>query len=57
MQPDDIQKQNTDESQLTFPSRVTNFYRSHDIQLLKSLNVGTIVDLMVENKKVKYFLT
>lgn len=30
--------------------------RSEDIRLLKMLNVGTIVDLMVENKKLKYGL-
>lgn len=46
-----------DESQVSFSARVSNFYRNHDIRLLKSLNVDTIVDLMVENKKVKYFLT
>ena len=28
--------------------------RSQDIKLLKTLNVGNIVDLMVENKKVKF---
>jgi myotubularin-related protein 14 len=28
--------------------------RSQDIKLLKTLNVGTIVDLMVEKKKVKF---
>lgn len=28
--------------------------RQHDIKLLKALNVETIIDLMVENKKVKY---
>lgn len=28
--------------------------RSQDIKLLKTLNVGTIIDFMVENKKVKY---
>ncbi|OXU26982.1 hypothetical protein TSAR_008803 [Trichomalopsis sarcophagae] len=28
--------------------------RSQDIKLLKSLNVGTIIDLMVEKKKVKF---
>ncbi|XP_046428969.1 myotubularin-related protein 14 isoform X1 [Neodiprion fabricii] len=28
--------------------------RSHDIRLLKTLNVGTIVDFMVEKKKVKF---
>ncbi|KAG5893560.1 hypothetical protein JTB14_013643 [Gonioctena quinquepunctata] len=30
--------------------------RRHDINLLKKLNVGTIVDLMVEKKKVKFGL-
>lgn len=30
--------------------------RSQDIKLLKTLNVGTIVDFMVEKKKVKYGL-
>lgn len=28
--------------------------RNQDIKLLKTLNVGTIVDLMVEKKKVKF---
>lgn len=28
--------------------------RSQDIKLLKTFNVGTIVDFMVENKKVKF---
>lgn len=28
--------------------------RNQDIKLLKTLNVGTIIDFMVENKKVKY---
>lgn len=28
--------------------------RSQDIKLLKRLNIGTIVDLMVEKKKVKF---
>lgn len=30
--------------------------RSLDIKLLKTLNVGTIVDFMVEKKKVKFGL-
>ena len=30
--------------------------RSQDIKLLKALNVGTIVDFMVEKKKVKFGL-
>ncbi|CAG0884097.1 unnamed protein product [Darwinula stevensoni] len=30
--------------------------RSHDIRLLKTLSVGTIVDLMLEKKKVKFGL-
>lgn len=30
--------------------------RSNDIRLLKTLNVGTIVDFMVEKKKVKFGL-
>ncbi|XP_015171073.1 PREDICTED: myotubularin-related protein 14 [Polistes dominula] len=30
--------------------------RNQDIKLLKTLNVGTIIDFMVENKKVKYGL-
>lgn len=30
--------------------------RSSDIRLLKTLNVGTIVDFMVEKKKVKFGL-
>lgn len=30
--------------------------RSQDIKLLKTLNVGTIVDFMVEKKKVKFGL-
>lgn len=30
--------------------------RKEDIKLLKSLNVGTIVDFMVEKKKVKFGL-
>lgn len=30
--------------------------RSQDIRLLKTLNVGTIVDFMVEKKKVKFGL-
>jgi myotubularin-related protein 14 len=28
--------------------------RSQDIRLLKTLNVGTIIDFMVEKKKVKF---
>lgn len=28
--------------------------RSQDIKLLKTLNIGTIVDFMVEKKKVKF---
>lgn len=28
--------------------------RNHDIKLLKTLNVGTIIDFMVEKKKVKF---
>lgn len=31
-----------------------NRVRSQDIKLLKTLNVGTIVDFMVEKKKVKF---
>ncbi|XP_018044999.1 PREDICTED: myotubularin-related protein 14 [Atta colombica] len=31
--------------------------RYYDIELLKTLNVGTIVDFMVEKKKVKYGMT
>ncbi|KAI8511350.1 Myotubularin- protein 14 [Branchiostoma belcheri] len=31
-----------------------NSIRMQDIRLLKALNIGTIVDLMVENKKVKF---
>ncbi|XP_022197019.2 myotubularin-related protein 14 isoform X2 [Nilaparvata lugens] len=31
-----------------------NRVRSHDIRLLQTLNIGTIVDFMVEKKKVKY---
>lgn len=34
-----------------------NKVRNHDIELLKTLNVGTIVDFMVEKKKVKYGMT
>lgn len=30
--------------------------RKRDIRLLKALNVGTIIDFMVENKKVKFFI-
>lgn len=30
--------------------------RNQDIRLLKTLNVGTIVDFMVEKKKVKFGL-
>lgn len=30
--------------------------RAQDIRLLKTLNVGTIVDFMVEKKKVKFGL-
>lgn len=30
--------------------------RSQDIKLLRTLNVGTIVDFMVEKKKVKFGL-
>lgn len=30
--------------------------RSHDIKLLKELNVGTIIDFMVEKKKVKFWV-
>lgn len=33
-----------------------NLRRQYDIKLLKTMNVDTIVDLMVENKKVKYGL-
>lgn len=31
-----------------------NRVRSQDIKLLKTLNVGTIIDFMVEKKKVKF---
>ncbi|GAB1863085.1 Myotubularin-related protein 14 [Camponotus japonicus] len=34
-----------------------NKFRSYDIELLKTLNVGTIIDFMVEKKKVKYGVT
>ncbi|KAL0124200.1 hypothetical protein PUN28_006197 [Cardiocondyla obscurior] len=34
-----------------------NKVRNYDIELLKTLNVGTIVDFMVEKKKVKYGMT
>ncbi|KMQ90362.1 myotubularin-related protein 14 [Lasius niger] len=34
-----------------------NKFRLHDIELLKTLNVGTIIDFMVEKKKVKYGMT
>lgn len=34
-----------------------NKFRSYDIELLKTLNVGTIIDFMVEKKKVKYGMT
>lgn len=34
-----------------------NKVRYYDIELLKTLNVGTIVDFMVEKKKVKYGMT
>lgn len=33
-----------------------NRMRGNDIRLLKALNVGTIIDFMVENKKVKFGL-
>lgn len=31
-------------------------FRSNDIKLLEALNVKSIIDLMVENKKVKFGL-
>ncbi|XP_072749805.1 phosphatidylinositol-3,5-bisphosphate 3-phosphatase MTMR14 [Anoplolepis gracilipes] len=34
-----------------------NKFRFYDIELLKTLNVGTIIDFMVEKKKVKYGMT
>ncbi|XP_050463704.1 myotubularin-related protein 14 isoform X2 [Cataglyphis hispanica] len=34
-----------------------NKFRFYDIELLKNLNVGTIIDFMVEKKKVKYGMT
>lgn len=34
-----------------------NKVRNYDVELLKTLNVGTIVDFMVEKKKVKYGMT
>ncbi|XP_071575724.1 phosphatidylinositol-3,5-bisphosphate 3-phosphatase MTMR14 [Temnothorax nylanderi] len=43
-----------EESKLT---DLKNKVRYHDIELLKTLNVGTIVDFMVEKKKVKYGMT
>lgn len=43
-----------DESKLT---DLKNKVRYYDIELLKTLNVGTIVDFMVEKKKVKYGMT
>lgn len=36
--------------------KLFNIVRSSDIKLLKTLNVGTIVDFMVENKKVKFMV-
>lgn len=43
-----------EESRLT---DLKNTVRNNDIELLKALNVGTIVDFMVEKKKVKYGMT
>lgn len=43
-----------EESKLT---DLKNKVRYYDIELLKTLNVGTIVDFMVEKKKVKYGMT
>lgn len=43
-----------DESKLT---DLKNKVRYYDIELLKTLNVGTIIDFMVEKKKVKYGMT
>jgi len=43
-----------EESKLT---DLKNKVRYCDIELLKTLNVGTIVDFMVEKKKVKYGMT
>lgn len=36
--------------------KLFNIVRNSDIKLLKTLNVGTIVDFMVENKKVKFMM-
>lgn len=44
----------TDECKTNWP--LFDQIRNQDIRLLKMLNVGTIVDFMVEKKKVKFGL-
>lgn len=59
----EVQESYTEESSQDFENKSTNSdwplfdqIRSQDIKLLKTLNVGTIVDFMVEKKKVKFGL-
>lgn len=44
----------TDDNRTNWP--LFDQIRNQDIRLLKTLNVGTIVDFMVEKKKVKFGL-
>lgn len=44
----------TDDNKTNWP--LFDQIRNQDIRLLKTLNVGTIVDFMVEKKKVKFGL-
>lgn len=59
----EVQESFTDETAQDFENKSSNSdwplfdqIRSQDIKLLKTLNVGTIVDFMVEKKKVKFGL-
>lgn len=58
-----MQESYTEESSADFDNKSTNSdwplmdqIRNQDIKLLKTLNVGTIIDFMVEKKKVKFGL-
>lgn len=55
------QSENNDDEDIEQPNNCNNWVlcdqvRKEDIKLLRALNVGTIVDFMVEKKKVKFGL-
>jgi myotubularin-related protein 14 len=56
MPPDDSEVFSKDPAEKNSEWQLFDRVRSQDIKLLKTLNVGTIVDLMVEKKKVKFGL-